>query len=112
MTRLEGKVAVVTGGARGIGAAIVERYIAEGAAVARRATRRTQPPGVDLTHHRSRVRASAAGGADAAGGGGCGARSGRGGGGGGGEKGRGGGAGGAGGGRGRAGGAAAGARVI
>ena len=34
MTRLEGKVAVVTGGARGIGAAIVERYIAEGAAVA------------------------------------------------------------------------------
>ncbi len=34
MTRLEGKVAVVTGGARGIGAAIVERYIAECAAVA------------------------------------------------------------------------------
>jgi NAD(P)-dependent dehydrogenase (short-subunit alcohol dehydrogenase family) len=34
MTRLEGKVAIVTGGARGIGAAIVERYVAEGAAVA------------------------------------------------------------------------------
>ncbi len=34
MTRLEGKVAVVTGGAGGIGAAIVERYVAEGAAVA------------------------------------------------------------------------------
>ena len=34
MTRLEGKVAVVTGGARGIGAAIVERYVGEGAAVA------------------------------------------------------------------------------
>jgi len=34
MTRLEGKVAVVTGGARGVGAAIVERYVAEGAAVA------------------------------------------------------------------------------
>jgi len=34
MTRLEGKIAVVTGGARGIGAAIVERYVAEGAAVA------------------------------------------------------------------------------
>jgi len=34
MTRLEGKVAVVTGGARGVGAAIVERYVGEGAAVA------------------------------------------------------------------------------
>jgi D-sorbitol dehydrogenase (acceptor) len=34
VTRLEGKVAVVTGGARGIGAAIVERYVTEGAAVA------------------------------------------------------------------------------
>ncbi len=34
MMRLEGKVAVVTGGARGIGAAIVERYVGEGAAVA------------------------------------------------------------------------------
>jgi len=31
MTRLEGKVAVVTGGARGIGAAIVARYVAEAA---------------------------------------------------------------------------------
>ncbi|MDY0885201.1 SDR family NAD(P)-dependent oxidoreductase [Dongia soli] len=34
MTRLKNKVALVTGGARGIGAAIVERLCAEGAAVA------------------------------------------------------------------------------
>ena len=34
MTRLAGKVAIVTGGARGIGGAIVERYLREGAAVA------------------------------------------------------------------------------
>ena len=32
--KLAGKVAIVTGGARGIGAAIVERYVAEGASVA------------------------------------------------------------------------------
>ena len=32
--KLKNKVAVVTGGARGIGAAIVERYVAEGALVA------------------------------------------------------------------------------
>ena len=32
--KLKDKVAIVTGGARGIGAAIVERYVAEGARVA------------------------------------------------------------------------------
>ena len=32
--KLQGRVAIVTGGARGIGRAIVERYVAEGARVA------------------------------------------------------------------------------
>ena len=34
MMKLKDKVAIVTGGARGIGAAIVDRYVAEGARVA------------------------------------------------------------------------------
>lgn len=34
MGRLEGKTAIVTGGAKGIGRAIVQAYVAEGARVA------------------------------------------------------------------------------
>jgi NAD(P)-dependent dehydrogenase (short-subunit alcohol dehydrogenase family) len=44
MTRLERKVAVVTGGAGGIGAAIVERFVGEGATVAI-ADRAVEPAG-------------------------------------------------------------------
>ena len=48
--KLKDKVAIVTGGARGIGAAIVDRYVAEGARVAvadvSRSTRRGRRPRV------------------------------------------------------------------
>src|SRR5450432_1381663 len=42
MTKLKDKVAVVTGGAKGIGRAIVARYVAEGARVAIADLARTQ----------------------------------------------------------------------
>jgi NAD(P)-dependent dehydrogenase (short-subunit alcohol dehydrogenase family) len=52
MTRLEGKVAVVTGGVGGIGAAIAERYVAEGAvvAIADRAVDEARPLAADRGH--------------------------------------------------------------
>jgi meso-butanediol dehydrogenase/(S,S)-butanediol dehydrogenase/diacetyl reductase len=44
MPRLEGKVAIVTGGSRGIGRGIVERFLAEGASVLATARRHPDKP--------------------------------------------------------------------